>query len=380
MHEALTRAEWSRRAQAHEDRVARHTRPFLDRRSRGEKHPVEDFLFTYYTLSPAQFTRWHPGPGVILLDAPEREGWKFYRPATPAELEAAGAEEGASGVVVAVEQFVAERGTAVRFTREILTNTLAKSGTFDCFGLHEWAMAYRAQSNGVRHEDAPLRLGASGTDDVVESHRIRCSHVDAFRFFQPQAVERNELQPTREAQRRMEQPGCLHASMDLYKWAYKLLPAVDSDLLADCFDLAWDVRVTDMEASPYDLTDWGYEPVRIETPEGKAEYVRRQRAFAQRGNRLRERLAAAVARLLDGVDGDAAASLGFSGSAPRPLRSDDAAATVGANGAVGAGRGGVGRVSASGLDGPVSAGTSAPDAVSGIVMPDGTTPTRGVRS
>ena len=380
MHEALTRAEWSRRAQAHEDRVARHTRPFLDRRSRGEKHPVEDFLFTYYTLSPAQFTRWHPGPGVILLDAPEREGWKFYRPATPAELEAAGAEEGASGVVVAVEQFVAERGTAVRFTREILTNTLAKSGTFDCFGLHEWAMAYRAQSNGVRHEDAPLRLGASGTDDVVEAHRIRCSHFDAFRFFQPQAMERNELQPTREAQRRMEQPGCLHASMDLYKWAYKLLPAVDSDLLADCFDLAWDVRVTDMEASPYDLTDWGYEPVRIETPEGKAEYVRRQRAFAQRGNRLRERLAAAVARLLDGVDGDAAASLGSSGSAPRPLRSDDAAATVGANGAVGAGRGGVGRVSASGLDGPVSAGTSAPDAVSGIVMPDGTTPTRGVRS
>ena len=380
MHEALTRAEWSRRAQAHEDRVARHTRPFLDRRSRGEKHPVEDFLFTYYTLSPAQFTRWHPGPGVILLDAPEREGWKFYRPATPAELEAAGAEEGASGVVVAVEQFVAERGTAVRFTREILTNTLAKSGTFDCFGLHEWAMAYRAQSNGVRHEDAPLRLGASGTDDVVEAHRIRCSHFDAFRFFQPQAMERNELQPTREAQRRMEQPGCLHASMDLYKWAYKLLPAVDSDLLADCFDLAWDVRVTDMEASPYDLTDWGYEPVRIETSEGKAEYVRRQRAFAQRGNRLRERLAAAVARLLDGVDGDAAASLGSSGSAPRPLRSDDAAATVGANGAVGAGRGGVGRVSASGLDGPVSAGTSAPDAVSGIVMPDGTTPTRGVRS
>ncbi|MBX7558028.1 hypothetical protein K1Y78_61735, partial [Streptomyces sp. tea 10] len=215
---------------------------------------------------------------------------------------------------------VAERGTAVRFTREILANTLARSGTFDCFGLHEWAMAYRAQSNGVRHEDAPLRLGASGTDDVVEAHRIRCSHFDAFRFFQPQAVERNELQPTRESQRRMEQPGCLHASMDLYKWAYKLLPAVDSDLLADCFDLAWDVRVTDMEASPYDLTEWGYEPVRIETPEGKAEYVRRQRAFAQRGNRLRERLAATVERLLDGVDDAASAPRESTGAAPRSRR------------------------------------------------------------
>ena len=259
---------------------------------------MEDFLFTYYTLSPAQFTRWHPGPGVVLLGAPERADWKFYRPATAAELAAVAAREAASGVVVDAHAFVAKRETAVKFTREILANTAAKSGTFDCFGLHEWAMAYRADENGVRHENAALRLGASGTDAVVEGHRIRCSHFDAFRFFQPQAVERNELQPTREAQRTMEQPGCLHASMDLYKWAYKLLPAVDSELLADCFELAWDVRVTDMEASPYDLADWGYEPVRIETPEGKAEYVRRQRAFAARGTALRQRLVAATDRIL----------------------------------------------------------------------------------
>ena len=377
MHEALTREEWSRRAHAHAERVAPHTRPFLDRRSRGEKHPVEDFLFTYYTLSPAQFTRWHPGPGVILLDASEREGWKHYRPATIAELEAAGVGESVSGVVVAVEEFVAERGTAVRFTREILANTLARSGTFDCFGLHEWAMAYRAQSNGVRHEDAPLRLGASGTDDVVEAHRIRCSHFDAFRFFQPQAVERNELQPTRESQRRMEQPGCLHASMDLYKWAYKLLPAVDSDLLADCFDLAWDVRVTDMEASPYDLTEWGYEPVRIETPEGKAEYVRRQRAFAQRGNRLRERLAATVERLLDGVDDAASAPLDSTGSAPRSRRSDDAAVPVRAAGHDGATRqsGAGGHIGAMARTGAVGR-----NGASGVVMQGRTARTRGDRS
>ncbi|RKQ34940.1 3-methyladenine DNA glycosylase [Kocuria tytonis] len=295
----LTREQWTQRAQAHEDRVSRHTKPFLDRRFRGEKHPVEDFLFTYYTLSPAQFTRWHPGPAVVLLDAPERAEWKFYRAATPAELAATGARADASGVVVDAEAFVAKRGTAVRFTREILANTAAKTGTFDCFGLHEWAMAYRAEENGVRHEYAGLRLGASGTDEVVQSHRIRCSHFDAFRFFQPQAVARNELRPTRETQRTMEQPGCLHAGMDLYKWAYKLLPAVDSQLLADCFELAWDVRGTDMAASPYDLTDWGYEPVRIETPEGKAEYVRRQRAFAARGTALRERLVAATDRVLE---------------------------------------------------------------------------------
>ena len=71
------------------------------------------------------------------------------------------------------------------------------------------------------------------------------------------------MQPTRETQEAMEQPGCLHANMDLYNWAYKLIPAVSSDLLLDCFDLAWRIRQLDMRASPYDLRPWGYEPVRI---------------------------------------------------------------------------------------------------------------------
>ena len=55
-------------------------------------------------------------------------------------------------------------------------------------------------------------------------------------------------------------------------------------------ELARDIRLLDMEAAPYDLADWGVRPVRIETPEGKAEYVRRQRGFADRGAVLRERL------------------------------------------------------------------------------------------
>ena len=298
MLEALFREEWLAASAAHEQRISGFTEPFLTRRHEGHRHPVEDFLFTYYTLSPAQFSRWHPGFRTILLDAPERTGWKFYRAATESELRAAGAPEGASGVVVDRERFTEKRDTAIRFTRELLSNTAAKTGTFDCFGLHEWAMAYKAHENGVRHEYVDLRLGAEGTDRVVEAHRIRCSHFDAFRFFQPQAVERNELQPTREAQRRTEQPGCLHANMDLYKWAYKLLPAVSSDLLADCFDLAWDIRRTDMEASPYELSDWGYQPVRIETPEGKAEYVRRQRSFAARADDLRHRLLAVTEQLV----------------------------------------------------------------------------------
>ncbi|MGR7024288.1 hypothetical protein [Geodermatophilus sp. URMC 62] len=88
----------------------------------------------------------------------------------------------------------------------------------------------------------------------------------------------------------MEQPGCLHATMDLYKWAYKLGPAVPGELVTDCFALAVQVRELDMRASPYDLRDRGYAPVPIETAEGRAEYVAAQRGFARRGAELRSRL------------------------------------------------------------------------------------------
>ena len=96
----------------------------------------------------------------------------------------------------------------------------------------------------------------------------------------------------------MEQPGCLHAGMDVYKWATKLGPAVPGDLLLDCFELARDIRTLDMQASPYDVTTYGLDPVAIETPEGKAEYVARQRGFAERGNVLRARLVEVCEALL----------------------------------------------------------------------------------
>jgi hypothetical protein len=133
-------------------------------------------------------------------------------------------------------------------------------------------------------------LGQAGTDAVVESHELRCTHFDAFRFFTPDAIPRNRSALTREEQPLFEQPGCLHAGMDLYKWAMKLGPLVPGELLLDTFELARDIRQLDMEAAPYDLSDWGVVPVPIETAEGKAEYVRRQRSFAERGAALREAL------------------------------------------------------------------------------------------
>jgi hypothetical protein len=87
--------------------------------------------------------------------------------------------------------------------------------------------------------------------------------------------------------------------MDLYKWAYKLAPALPSELVMDCFELSWRIRAMDMQASPYDLEEWGYPAIRIETPQGKAEYVEYQRAFAGEAQALRGRVLGHVRPLLD---------------------------------------------------------------------------------
>ena len=235
--------------------------------------------------SPAQLRRWHPGCGIVLEGAAERAGWTFYRYAD-------------GTAALDLDAFVATRAVTVRFIRELLSATDSRPANLGCFGLHEWAMVYRQTPGQRRHVDWPLRLGQAVTDEVVESHQIRCSHFDAFRFFTEPARPLNTLAPARDSQVVMEQPGCLHATMDLYRWAYKLSPAIPSDLTADCFDLAREVRELDMRAAPYDLRTLGYEPVTSETPDGKAAYVDAQRDFAARAHVLRRSLIEACDTLL----------------------------------------------------------------------------------
>ena len=82
--------------------------------------------------------------------------------------------------------------------------------------------------------------------------------------------------------------------MDLYKWAYRSYPVVGADLTADLFALAREVRAVDMRAAPYDLSALGYAPLRIETPDGRAEFIALQRDFARRGQEQRRRLLGAL--------------------------------------------------------------------------------------
>ncbi len=293
---ALPEAEWTALAAAHEQRMDRWLLPHRERRRAGVAHPVQDFLFTYYSETPGRLRRWHPGVGTALTGdaAAERLAWPFH-----AEVDARTADgRTVRAVGLDLPAFLAKRRASVGWIEGLLRGTAARPGQFGCFGMHEWAMLYRPGDGEVRHEQLPLRLGQAGTDAVVESHKVQCSHIDAFRFFTRAAEPRNALRPTRETQQQLEQPGCLHATMDLFKWAYKLGPAVPGTLLADCFALAADVRELDMRASPYDLREHGYPPVAVETADGKAEYVAAQRGFAARGAVLRERLLGVCEELL----------------------------------------------------------------------------------
>lgn len=281
----LAEDDWCDRRDRHRARVESVIGPIVARRVAGESHPVNDFLFTYYSYRPNQLRRWHPGFGVALAGDSARDYLRYGGYTTVGRGVAVGAE---------MKQ---RRLPTVRFVRDLLRATATRPANLGCFGLHEWAMVYRSE-DGIRHGQVPLRLGRDGTDAVVDSMQLRCSHYDAFRFFTDAAAPRNAFPLDRADQIEREQPGCLHAGMDLYKWAYKLAPLVDSELIMDGFEHALLARELDMRASPYDLSDHGYDPIAIETPSGRAEYVRRQTELAKRSADLRHRLADRCEELL----------------------------------------------------------------------------------
>jgi hypothetical protein len=284
----LPESEWTARRAAHEARVRRWTDPHQARASAGEKHPVHDFLFTYYAFRPAWLRRWHPGPDVVLGGEAAREflRWPEYR-------------EAEGGVQLDPGALPEHRREFVGWLRGLLEGTRDRPAFFGCFGLHEWAMVYRQTPDQVRHNAWPLRFAAEELARIVEAGPVCCSHFDAFRFFTDPARPLNRLQPARATTADLEQRGCLHANMDLYKWAFKLAPFTPSELVADCFELARDIREVDMRASPYDLRALGFTPIAIETAAGRAEYESRQREFTARGEPLRDRLLALTERLLE---------------------------------------------------------------------------------
>lgn len=283
----LTCAAWQARARAHLERAQAWTLPRRQRRSRQEKHPVHDFLFEYYVYSPGKLEAWHPNPDEALRDSPEareRFGAPEYRVT--------------DGLVVRDAGMLGEDDLErLRTVVGVLTATRSRPANFACYGVHEWAMVYRGHE--VRHADvAPLRLPQEHVDAFLESRPVACSHYEAFRFFAPDAKPLNRLPLAWSTRHEMEQPGCIHANMDLYRWAFTAMPWIGTDLLWDCFALAADLRVLDMQASPYDLRALGFEAVPVETPEGRSECQRRQRELSERAGVLRGRLIQSVGEVV----------------------------------------------------------------------------------
>ena len=279
----LDESQWRDAQQRHHDRVRPWVAPRQARRRRAESHPVDDFLFDYYPYSIAKLTAWHPGYGVVLRGVAD----EFL--AHPAYVRTS------DGITVDLSTLNHQRHAMVE---RLLTRTSRRSPQLGCFGLHEWAMVHGVAE--VRHESFSLRVSPSEVERVVEELGLRCTHIDAYRFFTPTATPLNMHEPTRSEQDQWEQPGCLHANMDLYKYAMWFSPFIASQLVADCFELARTARDLDMRAAPYDLSALGYEPVRIETAEGRREYVDGQRAVAVAAESLRTRLLSCLRELHPG--------------------------------------------------------------------------------
>ena len=270
---SLAKEVWQERARRHQARVSEWIDPVLERRSRHARHPVYDFLFEYYSFRPAQLLRWSPGPDVILQDADRTDGAAVWESVQGGQR---------------LKAFPGSRRAFVDWAIHFLRSTAERPPNFSCFGLHEWAMVYRQPA--IRHQEVPLRLSRPDLDTFLESQQLSCTHFDAFRFFSERAKPRNSMQLERTLTAELDQPACIHVNMDLYRFCYKIAPWIESELLAEAFALARSARELDMRASPYDLTEFGFEPIAIETGDGRAQYVRLQREIARLTAPVRERV------------------------------------------------------------------------------------------
>jgi hypothetical protein len=275
--ESLPTEVWHKLRDEHQAKVMPWITPRLERRSRHESHPVDDFLFEYYPISTNKLLTWHPGFGISLQ-------------AIDDEVEAfpSGSYEFADGKIQIQSEWLTKNQEAASNLLNFLTKTQERPIRSGCFGLHEWAMVLG--SDEVRHEKWPLRLSQEQIRATIDEVGLRCTHFDAFRFFTPTAAPLNPLQLTPIDRNDVEQPGCLHANMDLYKHAQRFAPIFGSNIVRAAFALAKDIRTVDMQTAPYDLADLGVIPIPVETQAGRDEFANQQLQFAGRAQILRTAL------------------------------------------------------------------------------------------
>ena len=288
IRQELPEHEWKARKVNHEMRVDELVSGYLEARSCHEKQPLMDFLFEYFQFRPSALRRWSPGFDTSLEVSDQS--------ALP-QIREIRIQNGLAWLDL--QQFPTKRIKSLEWILTLLKNSRDKKPTFGCFGMHEWAMVYR--TDNVRHAQFGLRMEPKELTEFVESRPLVCTHFDAFRFFTPEAVPLNKFQLSRETFADTEQPGCIHTNMDLYKWAYKLHPWIPSNLILEAFELAIEARTIDMQASPYDLVKNGLPPIKIETEEGRVEYLKAQQSIYEKGVPVREKIIAEYERFFEVV-------------------------------------------------------------------------------
>ena len=192
------------------------------------RHPVYNFLHVYYRYSVGDILCYSPGmgkqlEGVSASDLQDKTltGMEHTFAKTPLlrrkflKLDSDRASFALDASTIAEAK--AFDLSAMISSREILARSATRAPFFGCYGLHEWAMLYSGGESGYtpeRHQSfLSLRVSQRTIDEVVQGG-VRCTHFDAFRFFQPAARRFNLIDPiTKERQRELEQPGCVHANM-----------------------------------------------------------------------------------------------------------------------------------------------------------------------
>jgi hypothetical protein len=268
-------------------------------------NPIHNFLHSYYQYSIQDISKFSPGLGI---------GMESYSSSSWVHEKFITVKDNGVGYVDVDRILNTPNGrygwVNIQRGRDVLRATSTRVPFFGCFGLHEWAMLYSgrnmlatsaaaaaaaaAAAGAANQPSGPLpkhqaglnlRVSQEVIDEVVDtSCQLKCTHFDAVRFFHPGAKDLNALQlPDRQRdQVRHEQPGCVHANMDLFMYAFKLYPFVPAPLLVDALRLAIDARRVDMRASPYDVSGYAEcdPPICVETTEGRRLYVREQQKLA----------------------------------------------------------------------------------------------------
>ncbi|NCP83861.1 MAG: 3-methyladenine DNA glycosylase [Bacteroidetes bacterium] len=256
---------------------------YLGKRETGEKHPIYDFLFEYYFFSPSQLEKFSPGIAVSIINDCEN-----YEDFTLPNKNFYSFSDEKNAWIMQTQSLSQKRKDSLTWVITLLEHTQQNEPQFACLGLHEWAMLYKNETN-VRHSLA-LRVSARELQHLVESKPLKCTHFDAFRFFTKEANPLNKTRLTKDSRVKSEQSACVHANMDIYKWSHKFYPWISSELILESFYLAIEARTIDMQASPYDVSLIGLNPIRIETKEGAEEYVRYQKQLCIKGNSIRLKL------------------------------------------------------------------------------------------